>query len=113
MADLTKACVRARGTALVPNPDSDPNNVMRRHVGRLLAEVEPGHFGFAPSGSDETVTATTEIARAIADGDLWPANLETAAWAAAITKVAVTFDPSFGGEVKTTKASTKAGKESA
>lgn len=95
-----KVRVRARGTALCPDFDAmDRDPPLRRSLGRKYQEIAPGKFAWVPSGQAEAVTKRAEIARAIADGDLFAADQATADWAHATTRVSITFDPTFGGAV--------------
>lgn len=92
-----KARVRARGTALCPDFAAMERGV-RRMIGRDYKEVSPGQWGWVPKDSDELVEKCREIAFALADGDLWAADEETAQWASSLTRKSVEFDPSFGSE---------------
>lgn len=91
----SKARVRARGTALCPDFAALERGV-RKFIGRDFKEVSPGQWGWVPTGSDEAVDKCREVAVALADGDLWAADEETASWATALTRKSVEFDPSFG-----------------
>lgn len=93
----TKARVRARGTALCPDFAAMERGV-RRMIGRSFKEVSPGQWGWVPTDADELVEKCREIAFAIAEGDLFAADEETALWASALTRKSVAFDPSFGSE---------------
>lgn len=92
-----KACVRARGSALLPDFAAQDRGI-KKMIGRTYEEVSPGQFGWKATGKSEEVARSAEIATAIADGDLFPGDAATAAWAAALTRKKVTFDPSFGTE---------------
>lgn len=81
--------VRARGTASVPNYEAQEAGT-RRFIGRKYIEVEPGQWGFAPTGETEEVPLQSDYLKAIKDGDLWPADRETADIAG------VEFDATFG-----------------
>lgn len=91
----TKARVRARGTALCPDFAALERGV-RRMIGRTYKQVSPGQWGWEPTGKVAELERSREIAHALADGDLWAADAETAAWASVLTRKPVTFDPSFG-----------------
>lgn len=93
----TKACVRARGTALCPDFAAMERGV-RRMIGREFKEVSPGQWGWAPTEADAQVEQCREIAFAIVDGDLFAADEETASWATRVTRKPVEFDPSFGSD---------------
>ncbi len=80
---------RARGTALVQNYEAMEARI-KRFIGRRYLEVEPGVFGFVPTGETDEVKYGAEYVRACKDGDLWPADLETA------QACGVSFDPLFG-----------------
>lgn len=96
MSDM-KARVRARGTALCPDFAAMERGV-RKMIGRSYKEISPGQWGWVPTESDALVDRSREIAFALADGDLWAADEETAQWASAVTRQSVKFDPSFGSE---------------
>lgn len=85
--------VRARGTALVQDIDALDANT-KRFIGRAYKEVEPGVWGFVPTGEDAVVRAHTEYVRELKEGMLWPADEATA------KRCGVKFDPTFGGEGK-------------
>ncbi len=105
MPDDDKIRVRARGTALCTDYDAaDREPPLRRVLGRKYQEVTPGQFGWVPSGEDEVVRKRPEVARAIADGDLYAADQATADWAHSITRSVIEFDPTFGGSVSSQKA---------
>lgn len=91
-----KACVRARGTALCPDFAAMERGV-RRMLGRTYEEVSPGQWGWKPTGKSEEVERSREVAHAIADGDLFATDEETALWAESLTRKSVKFDSSFGG----------------
>jgi hypothetical protein len=115
MAD-DKARVLARGSAAVPDFDAmDREPALRRSIGRRYEQLPSGDYGYVPTGAVELVGKRTEIARAIADGDLWPADQATADWAESLTRAGVVFDPTFGkaaSPATITTASAKAEKES-
>lgn len=92
-----KARVRARGKALCPDFAAMDRGV-RRMIGRNYQEVSPGQWGWVPTGEDDLVEKSREVAYAIADGDLWAADEETARWAASVACKPVKCDPSFGSE---------------
>ena len=107
-----KVRVLARGTALVPDFDAmEREPAVRRNIGRKYEQVSRGQWGWVPSGNPDLVTKRAEIARALADGDLWPADKATAEWAFSITRVRVEFDPTFGAGLAA-PAGDDAGKES-
>lgn len=98
MAD-DKVRVLARGSAACPDFDAaDREPPMRRKLGRAYKEISTGDYGYVPTNVAESVTKRAEIARALADGDLWPADQATADWANSITHAGVKFDPTFGGD---------------
>jgi hypothetical protein len=80
---------RARGNALVQNHERLEARI-KSFVGRTYVEVEPGQFGFKPTGADEEVAYRAEYVKACKDGDLYPADEATA------EACGVSFDPSFG-----------------
>lgn len=87
--------VRARGTSSVSDFDAlDRAAPLRRFLGRKYVEVQPGQWGFEPTGKDEIVSARAEVMKAIQDGELWAADAETAKYCG------VVFDPTFGGTEK-------------
>lgn len=67
----------ARGTALVQNYQRLDAGV-RAYVGRKFVEISPGQFGFAPTGLAEEVEHMHEYVKACKDGDLLPADIDTA-----------------------------------
>jgi hypothetical protein len=88
-----KVRVYARGASLVPDFDAaDREPPIRRMIGRKYEQVNPGQWGWTPSGEPQAVSKRAEVARALADGDLAPADAETAAWATSITRVPVKFE---------------------
>lgn len=93
----TKVRVRARGKALCPDFAAMERGV-RRMLGREYKEVSPGQWGWVPFERDEVVEKCREVAVALADGDLWAADEETAKWAVSVTRRPVAFDPTFGAE---------------
>ncbi len=90
----SKARVRARGTALCPDFAAMERGV-RKMIGRSFKEVSPGQWGWVPVEHDEEVEKCREIAFAIAEGDLYAADEETAQWASSVTRKSVS---AFGGE---------------
>jgi hypothetical protein len=84
----------ARGTALVADVHAQehPTHPIRRFVGRRWQEVMPGRFAWCPTEAPQELDYHHDLARACRDGDLWPADEETA------KAVGVAFDPTFGGE---------------
>jgi hypothetical protein len=74
---MMKLRFRASGTALVQNHERLDAGV-KSFVGRKWQEIEPGHFGFVPTGEAEEVPARAEYAKACRDGDLLPADEATA-----------------------------------
>jgi hypothetical protein len=80
---------RARGTALVTN-FAHLEGGKKSFVGRKFVEVEPGNWGFAPTGEDHELPYAAEYVKACADGDLWPADQATA------DACGVKFDSTFG-----------------
>jgi hypothetical protein len=72
---------------------------VRRMLGRTYEEVSPGQWGWRPTGQSEETARSREIAFAIADGDLFAGDDETAKWATSVTGKPVKFDPTFGGAV--------------
>lgn len=92
-----KVRVYARGASLVPDFDAaDREPPIRRMIGRKYEQVNPGQWGWVPSGEPQAVSKRAEVAKAIAKGDLWPADAATAEWAFSITRVRVRFDETFG-----------------
>jgi hypothetical protein len=93
-----KVRVRAKGAALCPDFDAaDREPPLRRFIGRKYVQTTPGQFAYAPTGEPEAVSKRAEIAQALAEGDLFAADAETAAWATAFGRGRVAFDPTFGG----------------
>jgi hypothetical protein len=85
--------VYARGASLVPDFDAaDREPPIRRMIARTYSQVSPGQWGWTPSAEPQAVSKRAEIARALADGDLVPADAATAAWATSITRVPVKFE---------------------
>jgi len=84
----------ARGTALVADVHAQehPTHPVRRFVGRRLQEVMPGRFGWCPTETPQELDYHHDLVRACKDGDLWPADEETA------KACGVAFDATFGGE---------------
>jgi hypothetical protein len=99
---------RARGTAMVQNferLDAGINSFVGRKFGPV--KDKPGRHAFIPSGEVEEVPYRAEYVKACAEGDLWPADEETAKacdhYAKSHELPSVAFDPKFGA---TTAAST-------
>ena len=84
----------ARGTALVADVHAQehPTHPVRRFIGRRWQEVLPGQWGWCPTEKPHECDYHHDLARACRDGDLWPADEETA------KALGVAFDPNFGGE---------------
>lgn len=80
---------RARGEALVQNFERLEAGI-KSFVGRKFVQVEGDQWGFKPTGESEEVTYCAEYVKACKDGDLWPADAETAA------ACGVPFDSNFG-----------------
>lgn len=80
-----------RGTAQVPDPHAADRGV-RRCIGRRWQEAMPGRWAWVPTGEPQEVDYHHDLAKACRDGDLWPADEDTAA------TCSVGFDPTFGGE---------------
>lgn len=55
-----------------------PINPANRFIGRVFKETSPGHYGFVPTDEVEEVPARAEYIKALRDGDLLPADEETA-----------------------------------
>lgn len=81
----------ARGTAQVTDPHAQERG-LRRCIGRRWQEVEKGRWAWVPTEKPQECDYHHDLAKACRDGDLWPADEETAA------ALGVGFDPSFGGE---------------
>lgn len=108
-----KIRVRAKGAALCPDFDGlEREPPIRRYLGRQYLEVEPGRWGFAPTNKDDVAAKRTELARAIVDGDLWPADEATANWASETIGVPVKFDPMFGASAPASSEKSKSDKSS-
>lgn len=75
--------VRVRGDALVQDYERQAAGV-NAFVGRKFAELEPGRWGFVPTGDDAEVPFRAEYVKALKDGDLLPAD-EASAKAAGLT----------------------------
>ena len=86
---MKKLRFRARGSALCQHFERLDAGI-KSFVGRRVQEVEPGQFGFVPTGETEEVPYRAEYVRACKDGDLWAADQETA------DACGVPFDPLFG-----------------
>ena len=84
----------ARRDALVADVHAQehPTHPVRRYIGRRWQEVNPGQWGWAATEEGQTVEYHHDLARACRDGDLWPADAETARICGA------PFDPTFGNE---------------
>lgn len=80
--------VRVSGTALVQDHERLEAGT-RAYVGRKIAERKdrPGEYGFAPTGEDVEVPYRPEYLHALQEGDLLPADQETASAAG------LEFDP--------------------
>lgn len=98
-----KLHVLAKGTAQVPNYEAQDGGINARitHVCLPLgpkffdddSKTTRRHAAFVKHvGKIITVPDRAEYRRHLRDGDLWPADKETAA------EVGVNFDPDFGGE---------------
>ncbi len=68
---------RARGDALVQNFDRMEAGI-KSFIGRKYQEVEPGVWGFVPTGDSEEVFYRAEFVKACKEGDLFAADKETA-----------------------------------
>jgi hypothetical protein len=79
---------RARGEALVQNLERLEAGI-KSFIGRKFVQVGPEQWGFDPTG-DEEVAYRAEYVKACKDGDLYPADAETA------SACGVAFDASFG-----------------
>ena len=90
---ISKLRFRARGDALVQNFEKLDAGI-KSFIGRKYVEVEPGWWGFVPTGETDEVAYRAEYVRSCKDGELYPADAETAAACGA------SFDPTFGGSVK-------------
>lgn len=84
----------ARGTALVADVHAQehPTHPIRRFVGRRWQEVVPGRFAWCPTEDPQELAYHHDLTRACKDGDLWPADEETA------KACGVAFDATFGDE---------------
>lgn len=80
---------RARGEALAQNHERLEANI-KSFIGRKYIEVEPGQWGFAPTGEAEEVAYRADYVKACKDGDLWAADQATA------DACGVAFDSTFG-----------------
>lgn len=67
----------ARGDALVQDFDAMEAGI-KRFLGRKYQEVEPGVWGFAPTGEAAEVPYRAEYVKACKEGDLFAADKETA-----------------------------------
>lgn len=90
---MKKLRFRARGEALVQNLEKLEAGI-KSFIGRKYLQVQPGVWGFAPTGKDEEVVYRAEYVKACKDGDLYPADAATAA------ACGVSFDPHFGAAPK-------------
>ena len=88
----------ARGTALVADVHAQehPTHPVRRFVGRRWQEVTVGRWGWVPTEEPQECEHHHDLVKAAKDGDLWPADQETA------KACGVGFDPDFGGEATDT-----------
>lgn len=84
----------ARGDALVADVHAQehPTHAVRRFIGRRWQEVAPGEWGWCPTEKPQATEYHHDLVRACRDGDLWPADAETA------KACGVAFDPTFGNE---------------
>lgn len=111
MAD-DKVRVLASGTALCPDFDAaEREPMLRRMLGRKYQEVAPGQWGWVPSGEPEAVSKRAEVAHALAAGDLAPADVETAQWAASVTRKPVAYEAPSAAPKTKTKAGDEPGKQ--
>lgn len=102
---MQKLRFHARGTACVPDPHGTEMTPQRRRmVARKHAEISPGSWAWVPAAEAEEADYHHDLAKACRDGDLWPADKETAA------ACGVPFDPKFGGGEVSEKPA-KGGKE--
>jgi hypothetical protein len=94
---------RARGTAMVQHYERLDAGI-NAFVGRKFGQVkdQPGRHGFIPSNETDEVPYRAEYVKACADGDLYPADEETAKacnhYAKAHGLPCVKFDATFGAE---------------
>lgn len=92
----------AKGTACVPDPHGTESTPQRRRiVGRTHKEVSPGTWAWVRKEKPEELPFHHDLAKAVRDGDLWPADEASA------RACGVKFDPSFGGEFAQPKAEEK------
>lgn len=91
---MAKLRFYARGTALVADVHAQehPTHPVRRFIGRRWQEVLPGQWAWCPTEKPQECDYHHDLARACRDGDLWPADEETAKACGA------GFDPEFAGE---------------
>lgn len=95
---VNKLRFHARGSALVQNfehLEAGKKSFLGRRYTQLAAPdtndpEDFGTWGFAPTGSVAEVPYRAEYVKACKDGDLWPADEETA------KACGVAFDPHFG-----------------
>lgn len=98
----------ARGTACVPDPHgTEASPQRRRMVGRKHEQIKPGTWAWVPLAKPDELAFHQDLAKAVKDGDLWPADEATA------KACGVKFDPMFGVEkpANQDKKSGPAGKE--
>ena len=97
----------ARGTAQVTDPHAQERGV-RRCIGRRWQEVTTGRWSWVPTDKPEECDYHHDLVKACRDGDLWPADQETA------ELLKLPFDPTFGAEptqtIREFKAKTEPGK---
>ena len=74
---MKKLRFHASGDALVQNFDKLEAGI-KSFLGRKYMEVEPGLWGFVPTGGAEEVPYRAEYVKACKDGDLIAADAETA-----------------------------------
>lgn len=74
---MKKLRFKASGEAMVQNLDRLEAGI-KSFIGRKFVEVSSGQFGFVPTGSFEEVPYRAEYVKACKDGDLLPADEETA-----------------------------------
>lgn len=96
----------ARGTAQVTDVAAQERGI-RRCVGRRWQEVVPGRWAWVPTGEPQAVEYHPDYVKAVREGDLWPADEETA------KACRVPFDPKFDDETTETIKEFKAKKAAA
>jgi hypothetical protein len=84
----------AKGTAQVTDPHAQERN-LRRCVGRRWQEVLPGRWAWVPTGEPQEIDYHPDLVKAVKDGDLWPADAETA------KAIGVPYDDAFTGDAMT------------